>query len=51
MLPNLKPLITEGGLGLIQAKRKKLRKGISASVKVEEGKVFILLCRMVKCGK
>ena len=44
-------MITEEEFGLIQPKRRNLKKVVSASVKAEEGKVFIPFRQMVKCGK
>lgn len=51
ILPDFKPMITEEEFGLIQAKRRNLKKVVSASVKAEEGKVFIPFRQMVKCGE
>ena len=51
ILPDFKPMITEEEFGLIQAKRRKLKKVVSASVKAEEGKVFIPFRQTVKCGE
>ena len=51
ILPDFKPMITEEEFGLIRAKRRNLKKVVSASVKDEEGKVFIPFRQMVKCGE
>ena len=51
VLLDFQPMITEEQFGLIQAKRRKLKKVVSASVKAEEGKVFIPFRQMVKCGE
>lgn len=51
ILANFKPMIAEEEFGLIQEKRKKLKKVVSASVGVKEDKVFILFRQIVKCGE
>ena len=51
ILANFKPMIAEEEFVLIQEKRKKLKKVVSASVGVKEDKVFILFRQIVKCGE
>lgn len=48
--PNFKPLITEDEFNRVQARRRGLKKVVSASVKAEDDKVFIPFRQFVKCG-
>ena len=50
ILPSFQPMITEDQFGLVQARRRKIKKIPVASVKAQGGKVFIPFRQFVRCG-
>lgn len=50
ILPSFQPMITEDQFGLVQARRRKIKKIPVASVKAQSGKVFIPFRQFVRCG-
>ena len=51
ILPDFKPMITEDQFGTVQARRRGLKKIVSASVKALDDKVFIPFRQIVKCSE
>ena len=51
ILPDFKPMLTEDEFGLIQARRRKLKKIPSTSIKAEDNKVFIPFRQLAICGE
>ena len=50
IIPDFQPMITEEEFGLVQARRRKIKKIPTASVKAKDDKVFIPFRQLVKCG-
>lgn len=50
ILPDFQPMIAEEEFGLVQARRRKIKKIPTASVKAKDDKVFIPFRQLVKCG-